>query len=152
MLTSNQFDVVIFFPDQLLMKYPTNPILQWSSVLSFYNHMPTFVRNTMEHNKLSDKERVKLHLPLLLTQHTAAMTGCPVIVYWGLSEMSWPEYLQGYAGLGILQTPSSLIRPARVVGENRRTCQWREGNRRQDGCREVTSLKETLHLFTCQSQ
>lgn len=30
--------------------------------------------------------------------------------------MSWPEYLQGYAGLGILQTLSSLIRAARVVG------------------------------------
>ncbi len=30
--------------------------------------------------------------------------------------MSWPEYLQGYAGLGILQTLSSLIRAARVAG------------------------------------
>lgn len=30
--------------------------------------------------------------------------------------MSWPEYLQGYAGLGILQTLSNLIRAARVVG------------------------------------
>ena len=30
--------------------------------------------------------------------------------------MSWPEYLKGYAGLGILQTLSSLIRAARVVG------------------------------------
>lgn len=29
--------------------------------------------------------------------------------------MSWLEYLQGYAGLGILQTLSSLIRPARGV-------------------------------------
>lgn len=30
--------------------------------------------------------------------------------------MSWPEYLQGYAGLGILQTLSSLIRAVRVAG------------------------------------
>jgi len=30
--------------------------------------------------------------------------------------MSWPEYLKGYAGRGILQTFSSLIRPARAVG------------------------------------
>lgn len=29
--------------------------------------------------------------------------------------MAWPEYLQGYAGLGILQTLSSLIRAARAV-------------------------------------
>lgn len=31
--------------------------------------------------------------------------------------MSWLEYLQGYAGLGILQTLSCLIRPARGVGD-----------------------------------
>lgn len=30
--------------------------------------------------------------------------------------MTWPEYLQGYAGLGILQTLSCLIRAGRVVG------------------------------------
>lgn len=30
--------------------------------------------------------------------------------------MSWPEYLQGYAGVGILQALSSLIRAARVAG------------------------------------
>ena len=30
--------------------------------------------------------------------------------------MSWPEYLQGYAGLGILQTLSSLLRAAMVAG------------------------------------
>lgn len=90
-----------------------------STILPFGNTILHFVRNTI----WSDKERVKLHLPPPLTQHIAAMTGCPVIVYWGLSGMSWPEYLLGYAGLGILQTLSSLIRAARVVGENRCTCQ-----------------------------
>lgn len=67
--------------------------------------------------------RVELHLPPPLTQHIATMTGCPVIVHWGLSGMSWPEYLQGYAGLGILQTLFGLIRAARMAGENRCTCQ-----------------------------
>lgn len=66
---------------------------------------------------------VELHLPPPLTQHIATMTGCPVIVHWGLSGMSWPEYLQGYAGLGILQSLFSLIRAARMAGENRCTCQ-----------------------------
>lgn len=61
-------------------------------------------------------EGAELHLPPPLTQHIAAMTGCPVIVYWGLSGMSWPEYLQGYAGPGILQAFFGLIRPARVAG------------------------------------
>lgn len=56
------------------------------------------------------------HLPPPLTQQIAAMTGCPVIVYRGLRGMSWPEYLQGYAGVGILQALSSLIRAARVAG------------------------------------
>lgn len=30
--------------------------------------------------------------------------------------MSWPEYLQGYAGLGIFQTLSRLIRAAGAAG------------------------------------
>lgn len=81
------------------------------------------------------------------------MTGCPVIVYRGLSGMSWPEYLQGYAGLGILQTLTSLIRAARVmVGKQMHlSIEGREKRRRQ-GHVEVTSLKETLRLFICQSQ
>lgn len=61
------------------------------------------------------RKELKLHLPPRVTQHFPLMTGCPVIVYWGLSGMTWPEYLQGYAGLGILQTLSSLIRAARAV-------------------------------------
>jgi len=63
--------------------------------------------------------------------------------------MTWPEYLQGYAGLGILPTLSSLIRAAGVEGENRCTCQLREGNMKWDNFMEVTILKEVLCLFTC---
>lgn len=69
----------------------------------------------MRHGGLSGRQRVNVHLPLPLTQHIAAMTGCPVIVYRRLRGMSWPEYLQGSAGLGILQALSSHIRAALLL-------------------------------------
>lgn len=46
--------------------------------------------------------------------------------------MSWPEYLQGYAGLGILQTLSSLIRAARVAGEKQMHLSI-EGRKQEEG-------------------
>lgn len=62
----------------------------------------------MECSELSDREGVKLHLLSPLTQHIAAMTSCPVIVCRGLSGVSWPEYLKGYAGLASYRPAPAL--------------------------------------------
>lgn len=47
--------------------------------------------------------------------------------------MSWPEYLQGYAGLGILQTLSSLIRAVRVAGGGEQMHLSIEGRKQEEG-------------------
>lgn len=52
------------------------------------------------HEGQSDSERVKLHLPAELSHYISAVTAPLVIVYLGLSGMTWPKYRQGYAGVG----------------------------------------------------